>query len=1264
MMTSYQKGAWSFAALCVAFLFSIGASAQTLITVGTGTNSNNPNQYPAPYGNFFFGAKHQMLITAAELNAAGMTSSGDITSFAFEVATPAGIPHSGFEIFFKNTTSTAVGVGGVFETGLTSVFGPATITDAAGWNTHTLTVPFTWDGTSNILVETCFNNTAWTNNSQHFYTTTAGNTVAYNRADNATVCGLTSILQTSANRPNMRFEWNPGNVPPLSNFSANTTSTCSGLVAFTDLSQFNPTSWQWDFGDTNNSTAQNPVHTYTSSGTYTVTLIACNAFGCDTLVIPNYISVNLGGSGPIPASCTPATTSFCCGFGITNFSFSTINNPSADGSAGYEDFTCIQTTVTSGASYTATISTPTPQAHNAAMWIDFNNDGILNDVTERVMTSASNLTHTANVVIPGTAVTNQPLRLRISADYDLQAPPTSCSDLLQGQAEDYTVTITTNTNPPTPDFIVSDTLTCSGTVSFTDLTTNLPTGWFWDFGDATTSNQQNPTHTYLTDGTYTVTLTASNAFGSNQISYVALITVNTAGATIPASCTPSTLAYCCDYGITNVTFNTINYDSPDGSEGYADHSCDQQTSVFDGSTTPISVRTNQNSAQDTKVWVDWNNDGTLDNTAELAFVALNAFNPAGSITVPNGTVLNTPLRMRVMSDIVGATLTPCANQQRGQTEDYTVTILPSPPFAGFMVDTILGCDANFAFTDTSTGNPTSWAWNFGDANTSTAQNPTHTYSFPGSYLVTLTATNANGSTTANLLVEWDPSSCTVYNMPTTGVQTVGHCSGTLYDDGGPTQNYSGNTDGTFTIAPAGAQSITLNFNQWDFVQSQPGDWLHVHDGPTTASPLIGSYTGNAVPNGGTITSTGGSITLRQETNFNIEDPGFALTWTCVALPPVPSFTVDSLVTCVGTVVFTDQSTNNPTAWAWDFGDNGSSSVQNPTHTYTTPGNYTVWLVATNPNGSDSTSIIVTYDPNACLGPAPTADFTSNVTFTCTGVIEFTDQSIDNPVNWQWDFGDSGTSSDQNPTHAYSTPGTYDVTLLASNGSGSDTEVKTAYIIYDPSACDTSYIPVSGGGTTETACDGVIMDNGGVANYTDNTDGSITIAPSGAVSITLEFLSFNMILLQDSLYIYDGPTTSSPLIGAYSGNSLPNGGTVVSTASSITVRQVSDATANAAGFEANWTCAVGLEQYDVNTGHLALYPNPARDQVTIDYVCGQDCSEMRLSITNTIGQEVFIKSINGGRSFKEAIDVSQLSHGVYTVSVNTPNGRIVKKLVIQ
>lgn len=661
------------------FLFSLLLIAsfsfgQTTITIGTGTQSNSTTNYPAPYGNYYEGAKHQIIITAAELNAAGMTA-GDISSLAFDVDQASGTALSGFSIKIGTTNLNQFGTNTSFQTGLTQVFGPVSYTESTGSNVHTFSSPYNWNGTSNLIIETCFNNGSYTTNAQTFYSTTTNSMVIYERQDAAGVCNLTDPSATSVLRPNIVFQWVIPAVPPVANFNASTTSSCSGDITFFDLSSNTPSDWLWDFGDGNTSTLQNPTHTYASSGVYTVSLTATNAFGTDVEVKTNYININLSGNSPVTASCTPITVDGSQSFGITNVSFNTLNKTSGNASEGYSDFTCDQTTVYAGQSYAFTADHAAPTNHNCVAWIDWNNDGVFNNTTEKIASSISSLNTSANVTIPSTAVLGTALRMRVIADYDLNATPTPCANPGYGQCEDYTIFVEQLMIKPEANFEASSTTTCDGSISFTDLSTNIPYGWAWNFGDGGTSVAKNPTHTYTTDGIYTVRLIATNAYGTDTITMTNLIEVDTEKNLAAASCTPSTLGYCCGYGIYTVTIDNINKSSGDAENGYQDYSCENNAILETAGVYNLYVRTGDQNLQDTKAWIDFNNDGIFDNNTELVFTKLSAYNPSGNIIIPTtGIVLDTYLRMRVSSDELGATLDGCANHLRGQTEDYGILI--------------------------------------------------------------------------------------------------------------------------------------------------------------------------------------------------------------------------------------------------------------------------------------------------------------------------------------------------------------------------------------------------------------------------------------------------------------------------------------------------------------------------------------------------------------------------------------------------------------
>ncbi|MEM3011897.1 MAG: PKD domain-containing protein [Candidatus Hadarchaeales archaeon] len=138
-------------------------------------------------------------------------------------------------------------------------------------------------------------------------------------------------------------------------------------------------------------------------------------------------------------------------------------------------------------------------------------------------------------------------------------------------------------------------------------------------------------------------------------------------------------------------------------------------------------------------------------------------------------------------------------------------------------------------------------------------------------------------------------------------------------------------------------------------------------------------------------------------------------------PPVANFTYSPSSPSVNASVnFTDTSADNDgkiVAWSWDFGDKTTSTLQNPTHTYSSTGTYTVTLTVTDDAGntaSCSKQVVVT-QPNK----PPTASFSYEEIDYLT--VRFTDQSSDpdgSIVAWSWSFGDGATSSERNPTHVY------------------------------------------------------------------------------------------------------------------------------------------------------------------------------------------------------------------------------------------------------
>lgn len=165
-----------------------------------------------------------------------------------------------------------------------------------------------------------------------------------------------------------------------------------------------------------------------------------------------------------------------------------------------------------------------------------------------------------------------------------------------------------------------------------------------------------------------------------------------------------------------------------------------------------------------------------------------------------------------------------------------------------------------------------------------------------------------------------------------------------------------------------------------------------------------------------------------------------------------------------TVQFTDKSSGVPTEWQWDFDNDGTidSTEQNPSFTYSAAGTYTVKLIASN---ATSTNEITKSDVVRAIG-VPVAEFTTDAT--PSGVpnltVQFRDLSteVTAATTWSWDFGDGATSTQQEPSHTYTTPGSYDVTLTTTNEAGSSTQSKTGFVtVFTPVVASFTASPTSG-----------------------------------------------------------------------------------------------------------------------------------------------------------------------------------------------------------
>lgn len=219
-------------------------------------------------------------------------------------------------------------------------------------------------------------------------------------------------------------------------------SSCigNGNVSFVASGWSNNCTYSWNFGDSTFSTLANPVHHFNRIGTYAVSLTACLNGTCNS--VTKYVTISQI-TTPAPSICEPQTTSFCCGVGIKNVTFNTLNNQSSDASEGYKDFTCnTATLLMADTSYHLTVKTGSIENENVVAWIDFDNDGVF-ATQEKVFESLDTyIAHTGSVTIPKIGfVENVPLRMRIKSEKASVNISNACTNLTYGQAEDYTVKI-------------------------------------------------------------------------------------------------------------------------------------------------------------------------------------------------------------------------------------------------------------------------------------------------------------------------------------------------------------------------------------------------------------------------------------------------------------------------------------------------------------------------------------------------------------------------------------------------------------------------------------------------------------------------------------------------------------------------------------------------------------------------------------------------------------------------------------------------------
>ncbi len=575
-------------------------------------------------------------------------------------------------------------------------------------------------------------------------------------------------------------------------------------------------------------------------------------------------------------------------------------------------------------------------------------------------------------------------------------------------------------------------------VTFKDVSTGNPTAWKWDLGNGTISYLQDPVVTYFNPGTYNIKLVVTNASGADSIVKTKYIVVN--APPVP---------------------------------------------VFGASDTagcfPLKVQFTDSSSAGSGVISQWQwdfGDGTLSNDQ----------NPAHTYT--NSGIYTVILRI-VNSNGCSQVITKSSYIK-----------VPNGVKAQFSYVSGKGCKppAPVTFTNETKGTDSlHYTWDFGDGNTSNEVNPLHNYAGTGVFSIRLIAANDYGCTDTlqkdnAINIGYVQASftspttiCAGTNFQLTNSSNPATYVGVKWDFGDST--FSTVASPTKSFVKEGTYNVKL-VTDFGLCQDSLIKVIDVLPRPTAGftgsnniackAPLTVAFTNSSDPgatykwnfgDGTTSTvknpshtyTTGGNktVTLVVTNASGCTDSIVKKDFVKIAPPEISLLKGLMVKGCIPLVVkpvaeFTDSI---PVAsYLWNFGDGTTSTEATPSHTYTTPGSFTVRLKITTESGC-SDSITIADAVNA--GNKPTSSFVADPTDVCAfAPVYFTDSSTNGPIHeWFWTFGDGGTSVEQNPIHAYMDTGYFDVTMVAYSFGCADTLQRLGYIHIKPPIAkfDTSYI---------------------------------------------------------------------------------------------------------------------------------------------------------------------------------------------------------------
>ena len=944
--------------------------------------------------------------------------------------------------------------------------------------------------------------------------------------------------------------------PPVADFTY--TQPCRGTpVQFTSNSTVPGgvlSSWEWDFGNGQTSTLQNPSMNYGSATTYNVALIVTSSYGCtDTLIQPVIVH-------PKPIVDAGLPQSVCRGDSVTFTASGGVNYLWSTG-ATTQTITMLPTATST---YTVTVT-------------DIN--GCVGVDSVRLQVRALPI---ANAGPDKTICVGQSVSLTGTGSTNIQWNPGAINSttisVSPTQTTDYIVTVTglngcsatdtarVNVNQLPLADAGPDQMMCEGTTA--TLTANGGVSYFWvTTGANSQSIYVNPTLPQI----YAVQVTDSNgckAWDSVSVGisptpvatlnpvficlgYSTILDAGNPGSTYlwsPTGETTQTISVS-DSGYYDVIITSAN-----GCVGYAG------ADVYVGGNGLIPNPTNvQICAGDSAI--------------------LSAGNPTSTYLWSTGATSQTIT--------VGAagSYTVTITDNTGCSASFASNLILNPlPALSFVSSPT--CEGNSTtFTNNSTlsqGNITGWSWSFGDGNTSNQFNPTNAYPGAGSYNVTLAATTGMGCSTSvvqPVIVEPMPIAFFSNNTVCLGNAT-NFIDGSIISNGslsawnwnfgdGSTSNQQ---SPSHTFAGPGLYDVTLVVASVNGCSDTVTQQIAVYDTPVpqfASSNVCDGTTVNFINsssiNDGTITGyqwafgDGGTDTATDPAHLYAAAGNYNVTLTVnsnlgcsasVTMPvtiysnPVASFTGTSVCEGLATSFVSTSTVNGGTVTGlyWNFGDGGSSNDNNPAHQYASSGNYQAYMIATSDQGCIDTAF-----NQVVVHPLPVADF-SSVDACLNNAVALTDLSTissGNITNWSWNMGDGSLLNGQNPNHVYGTYGSFNVTLVATSNNGC-IDSTTGYVNVFP-------LPVAAFSKADV-CEGTVSEffnqsqiaGGGVINCnwdfgdgntaTDQNPQHIYAAP-GTYTVTLIATSQNGCsdTLTQSITIYTPPSAAFMFVNACDGS---------------------------------------------------------------------------------------------------------------------------------